>query len=264
MLHRRKRFKKAPSTKKIELPKSESLLDRNISATGGKEALHDLKSLVFVGVMINDIGGHNYQAKIRLTWEAPNKQHTLFDRPMNMVRVTNGTQAWMWKAGTPGNLDPGKTEWLTKSETKRLIDVAESLGEVDWRKKFKSTETKGVSLVNDKLAYKVQVTTGGGESYSRYFDKDSGRLVKTTRVIHANTPREYELESVIDRYEEFGKVWLATKLTHTLHSKEFGVGTQIYEYSDVTVNDEIQADLFKIPAEFTKNQKRSDKKGNVK
>lgn len=234
----------------VELPPAEDLLDKHVASTGGKDALEKVKSKVLVGTMANDIGGHTFEVKHTVTWLSPNKQHSVFDHPMNLVRVTNGEKAWKWRAGNQHSGDAGKTDWLSKRDTARLVETAESHGEVEWRSKFKSVKTKGSVEVNGKLAYEVEVTTHDDKTYSRFFDKESGRLVKTTRVINSDSLGEYKLESVRDKYEKFGDVWIATKTTHTLHTKKYGVGTQTYEYSSVKLNGEIAESLFEVPEEL--------------
>lgn len=233
-----------------ELPSAEHLMERHIAAMGGQNELNSVTSQILIGKFSNDVGGHTFDAPVTVSWLAPNKQHMLFDRPMNMVLVTDGKRAWRWKAGPKDSQDAGTTEWLADLETKKLIEKAESRDEVQWRDRFRGVATKGIELVNGKPAYEVLVTTKSGETYSKSFDKESGRLVKTSRNV-TDSLGQYKLDSVVDRYEKFGNVWIATKVTHTFHSDKSEMGTQAYEFSEVKLNSKLSGSLFEVPQELT-------------
>ena len=82
-----------------DLPSAESLLDRHVEATGGVAKQEAIKSMVLTGTFDNDIGGHTFQTDITLTSVAPNQQHMALHHPQfNLVRVTNGSRAWEWRA----------------------------------------------------------------------------------------------------------------------------------------------------------------------
>lgn len=170
-----------------DLPSAESILDRHVEATGGKQAHLKLKTRKKTGKFEADIAGHMLKAKIVEHAQAPNKSHLSFDgSPMTMVRVCNGKDVWEWNPGhhhgsgekvTDSQLNE-HTRLLEGPQKARTITAAQFYRRVEWRKYVKSVKTIGLKDVKGKPAYEVQVTPKNGKAYSQFYDKKSGRLVK--------------------------------------------------------------------------------------
>ncbi len=242
-----------------KLPKAEAILAKHLKAIGGKESLLKLKSRKMSGTLEIDIAGHQLKAKVEIQAQAPNKRHTVIESDaLNMVRVTDGKNAWEWRGGhSHGDATKEElaesTKLLEGGEKKQTIEQAKFYDSVHWKKMFKAVKTKGLTKVNKKPAYEVAVTTQSGETYSQFYDKESGRLVKVARKIENAQMGKIDIEVFLKDYKKFDNVWIATKVEQMMEIPNFGKGSQIWTYTTIKHNVKIADSLFKLPKHLEKD-----------
>jgi hypothetical protein len=239
------------------LPQAETLLDKHVEATGGKQAHLELHWRKRTGRLAVDMAGHKFEANIEQQFLAPDKSHALVDGSFfSQVTVCDGENAWEWRpghsdGGGAAGMDSGVTVLLEGAQKTRAIEQAQFHAAVRWRDRFASVQTLGVVEVNGAPAYEVQLKTKSGEQYTEFYDKAGGRLVKRVRTTPSRG-EQLEMEVFLSDYREFDGVWLATKIHANLNSPSMGNGTQIWTYTDIEHKEEISAGLFVMPDELRK------------
>lgn len=242
-----------------DLPAAEDLLDRHVEATGGKDAHLRLKGRKKTGRLAVDMAGHVFDAQVVEHFQAPNKSHILIDGSFfSQVSVCDGKDAWDWRPGHAAGTHEateglGETTLLEGPERARALEKADFHGAVHWRDAFTSVKTIGVAEVAGAPAFEVQVERKGGEPYSQFYDKESGRLVKRVRKTSSHG-EPLDMEVILSDYREFDGLWMATKVHANLRSPSFGEGTQTWTYTQIEHGEEIPDSLFERPAELSEHE----------
>ncbi len=152
------------------LPSGKDVLARYIEVTGGRAAYEKVHSRVTTATL--DLPEMNLKGSVVTTQAPPNRGNIVTKLPGIGVfeQGTDGTIAWDKNVVTgPRILEGPERDTVIRSLTIN--------NELDPEKHYKSIETTGVENVDGKPAYKV-VLTGPGGKETRYYDKESGLLVK--------------------------------------------------------------------------------------
>ena len=246
------------NAQETKLPSAKSILAKHVKAIGGKEALMKIKSRKMNGTLEVDMAGQQLKARVEVRALAPNKRHTVIQSDMlNMVRVTDGKNAWEWRGGQAADdqteEEVAENTTLLKGSAK---DVAIEQGmfyeSLQSEKVYKSMKTKALTKVNDKPAYQVEVTTRSGETFSRFYDKESGRLVKAIRKIENPQAGKINIQLYLKDYRKFDGVWIATRIEQVLENPNFGKGSQVWTYTSIKNNAKVAESLFKLPKHLEK------------
>jgi hypothetical protein len=239
------------------LPTGEDVLDRHVEATGGKEAHLRLTTRKSTGTLAVDLGGHNFEAKLERHARAPSNSHLVIQGDqIYQVRANNAQHAWEWRPSNhlhgseDSRSEEGITELLEGTEKDRTIEDSRFHADVEWRNHFTEAKTLGVADVQGRPAYEVEMTAKSGEKYSRFYDRENGRLVKSARETESSQMGEIEVESFFEDYREFDGVWLATRVRQVLSSSSFGTGTQIWTYDTIEHDLAVPASLFQVPEDL--------------
>jgi len=233
-----------------ELPSAAEILDRHVEATGGAEAQLALTTRVRKGKLAVDLGGHAFEAQVVEHLVAPDKSHVVLDGDsFSQVTVCDGRTAWKWRAGPADGdreADSGVTSLLEGQEKERALEAARLHAAVEWRAQFTGAETVGVADVLGRPAYEVRVTNRAGESYSQFYDVESGRLVERHRSAPGHGG-ELDMEVFFEDYREHGGIWTAMKVRAELRSPSLGEGSQIWTYASLEHDVKVASSLFELP-----------------
>ena len=239
------------------LPTAEDILDRHVEATGGKEAHLLITTRKSTGTLAVDQAGHKFEAKVEKHARAPSNSHLVIQADqIYQVRANNAQHAWQWRPASQSHGAPesrsgeGVTEFLDGAEKDQAIEASQFHADVEWRNHFTEVKTLGIADVQGRPAYEVQLKTKSGEQYSRFYDQENGRLVKSVRATENPQMGALDIESFLEDYREFDGVWLATRVRQVLSSSSFGSGTQIWTYDNFEHNVSIPASLFQVPEEL--------------
>jgi hypothetical protein len=101
----------------------------------------------------------------------------------------------------------------------------------------------GESVVADRPAQGIRVTSKGHRDVDVYFDKETGWLAKMESRVKSPDNRDIVLEQVFSDYKEFDGVKLATTFT----KYENGRQTSVERIVDIKFVDEIDRSLFARP-----------------
>jgi hypothetical protein len=218
------------------LPKGEAILDKYIEVTGGKAAYAKIHSEVTTGTM--EFKAMGLKGKITTYAAEPDKKYSEVDLGGigKMQEGVSGGVAWANSAMQGPRIKEG-------DEQAETLLQAQFNADLHWRDQYKSAETVALETVDGKECYKVILTPKAGSPSTRWFDKESGLLVKM--VITSKSPMgEIESTTMVSDYRKEGDVLVPHKMAVKAGPMEF-VGT----VDTVQHNPEIPKEKFEIPAE---------------
>ncbi|MBS0657628.1 MAG: hypothetical protein JSR82_05185 [Verrucomicrobia bacterium] len=191
-----------PTGEPLELTVGQ-LVDKNIAAKGGREALDALRSVRLTGRMLVN------QDQLELGFAQTKKRGNLVRaevslQGLTMVQAYDGSQAWQI-APFQGRKDPEK---MSADDAKSLIEDADLTGFlVDWKAKGSTVEYAGREDVDGTLAHKLKVTLKNGDVAWVYLDPDHFLEI---RIVSQRIERgaQVEVETDLGDYEKVGGVFL--------------------------------------------------------
>jgi hypothetical protein len=184
-------------------PTVDSLVEKNVQAKGGADALHALQSLRLAGKLLVNNG--QLQLGFATTKKRPGQvrsEATL--QGMTAIDAYDGTEGWKISP-FQGRKDP---ERMSADETKSLIEDAEIDGPlVDWKAKGSTVEYLGTEDVDGTQAYKLKVVRKNGDVNFVYLDPDAFLEIRriTQRVEHG---AQVETETDVGDYEKVAGVFI--------------------------------------------------------
>ena len=220
-----------------DLPKAETILDHYIEVTGGKAAYSKLHSETSTGTMefaAMGIKGSmvSYHAEPDLSLVEMS-----IDGMGKILEGSNGQVAWSLNSMQGPRLKEGteKSEALLHSQFN---------GDLRWRDLYTKVETQGMESVDGKDCYKVVLTPKSGNPITKWFEKDSGLLLKMR--VKANSPMgEIESDSTVSDYRKEGDILVPHKVVQ--HAATLEINTTI---QSVKYNADIPKDKFELPNEI--------------
>ena len=204
------------------LPKGGDILDKYIEVTGGKAAYEKLKNRVMKGTM--DIAAAGIKGDLTIYTAAPDKFYMQVELP-GVGKIEEGCD--------------GKVAWAISPTGPRVKDGAEKEsalrradfnGEVHWQKHYKKVECVGEETVERKPCYKVQLTTPNDEVKTRYYDKSTGLLVKSTGT-EKGQMGDIPVETIVSDYKKVDGISLPFKSVQKTLGTEFNITLEKVEHN---------------------------------
>ena len=228
------------------LPKGEEVLDKYITATGGKEAYEKCQNRVSTGTM--ELAGLGIKGKITLYQAAPNKMY-LEGELGGVGKIEEGTD--------------GKTVWekttITGARVKAGDEKARALrdalfnGDLYWRKVYQKAECVGEEKVGDKPCYKVVMTTPEGQARTGYYEKDSGlavKMVSTEKTQMGDVP----IEVTMSDYKKVDGILMPHKIRQKVLTQEI-----VITFEKIEQNVKVPANRFALPDDIKKLAEKEQK-----
>jgi predicted Zn-dependent peptidase len=171
----------------------EQVLDKYISAIGGKAAIEGLKDLV-VNVSIND-GGQAFGATQTILSPEKMKQVVVVEGTMVQKMVINGDKSYMEAGGQKQNLPPQAVEeYKPEADLQQLLHPA----------KYGISYTLiGAEKLDGKDVYNVE-RLGNGKRSVQYYDMASGLLLREIINSENNGQPTVEIKNLSDYREVKG------------------------------------------------------------
>ena len=221
------------------LPSAESILDRYVQVTGGKQAYEKRKSeIAHSTVEFAAIGIKG--SMIRYAAE-PDKYYTSMEiEGLGKVEMgVTGGVAWENSA----LLGPRVKTGIERAEAIREGSMNSTL---NWRKLFPKVENAGIESVDGEDCYKVIMTPAEGQPMIGYYQKKSGLQVKITTV-SSTQMGDIPVELIASDYKNFGGILEPAKVIQKAGPQEFTM-----TLDSVEVNPAIPPAQFALPAEVRK------------
>lgn len=223
------------------LPDGRQLVEKYIEATGGRQIREKLTSRVVessVKVPAANLSGTS-------------TSYTQGDKVLVLVDLEGvgserrGTDGLVyWEIST--NTGPRIFEDKELDFWKRAFRLDSDL-ELD--RFYESIETTGVADVDGKPAYKVVFTTHNGATETRYYDQQSGLIVKVEQVV-PTLMGPLPVSSVQSDYRDVSGIKMPFKIVETLA----GAQEVIVTINKIDLNVDVPAEQFELPAEIKKLQ----------
>jgi len=218
------------------LPSAESILDRYVQVTGGKQAYEKRKTEIAHGTV--DFPALGIKGSMTRYAAQPDKYYYSVDIAAigKMETGVNGPIAWENSA----ILGPRVKSGVERAEAIREGNMNAT---VNWRKLYPKTENAGIELIDGEECYKVIMTPDEGQPVIGYYQKKSGLQVKLSTVASTQMG-DIPVEMIASDYKNFGGILEPAKVTQKAGPQEFTM-----TLDRVEVNPVIPAQTFALPAE---------------
>jgi len=221
------------------LPSAESVLDRYVQVTGGKQAYAKRKTEISHSTV--EFGSLGIKGTMTRYAAEPDKYYTSMDIDgLGKVEMgINGQVAWENSA-------------LLGPRVKTGIERAEAIREgtmnstANWRKLYPKVENQGIEMVDGEECYKVVMTPAEGQPMVGYYQKKSGLQVKLTSTATTQMG-EIPVELIASEYKDFGGILEPAKVTQKTGPQEFTI-----TLDSVEVNPAIPPGRFDLPPDISK------------
>jgi outer membrane lipoprotein-sorting protein len=230
-----------------DLPKGDAILDKYVEATGGKAAYSKLHSQVVTGT--TEFKAMGMKGKMTVYTAEPDKHYSEMELAGigKIQEGSNGDVVWSYSAMQGPHIKEG-------DERAESLLQGKFNAEVNWRDIFKSAETTGTDTIDGKTCYKVVLTPKQGPVMTRWFDKDSGFMVKSSMT--SKTPMgEVQSETMYSDYRKEGDLTVAHKMNTKVATMELSMTVD-----SVQTNPEIPKDKFDPPDQVKALMKKPDAK----
>lgn len=230
----------APAAAAESLPKFDEIMEKFISASGGKENWAKIKSMSMTGAF--ELGGANIKGTTSM-WEGEGGKMLTITSLGGFGEIKQGFDGeTMWAMDMMGG-----PRLVTGEEREMMTSMQKVTRPDEWKKLFKSTEVVGIENVADKPSYKVVGVMAGEskQSITQFFDKETG-LISKIALTFSSPQGEMPIEVFTTDYKEVGGV----KIAHKTRTVLGGAQEMINTVEKVEVNPEIPADKFALPAEI--------------
>jgi zinc protease len=216
------------------LPKAEVIIDRFVEATGGKAAYQKCRTEVTTGAM--EFVGKGIKGSVRSYKAEPNKTYSVteLEGVGTIEEGSDGKVAWSRSAIQGPRIKSGEE----KTTSLRLATFNPDLR---LREIYKTIECVGVETIDGQVCYKVVMTPQEGSPDTRYYDKKTNLLVRTS-IILKSPMGEVPVESYLSDYRKEGDILVAHKLKQKALGQEF-----LILIDKVTWNRDLPKDRFDLP-----------------
>jgi hypothetical protein len=211
------------------------VLERYIEVTGGRAAYEKFNTRASKGTLTVAAAGLSGALE---TWQAaPNSMYVSFELAGlgKTEQGTDGKIAWESSAITGARL-------LKDAEKAAFIRSADFHGELHPERNYKSIELVGTENLGDKPAYKLSMTTNEGDVETRWYDQETGLLVKMEATTRTQMG-DIKSVSVLSDYREADGVKIPCKVTISQMGQEIVLATDQVQH-----NVEVPAGRFDPPA----------------
>ncbi|HLO41142.1 MAG TPA: hypothetical protein VK176_08970 [Phycisphaerales bacterium] len=232
-----------------KLPDAKELHAKYIKAIGGEEAIKGLKSRVTTSKL--NIPAQNMSAKI-----------TSYQSDGKIYVVTEIAQFGNIESGYVDNIAWSKMamtgpQILEGAEREQLLRESDLQADLEVSKYYTKLETVGAEEVDGKKAYKVEFTPISGETQTRFFDDESGLLVKV-EMVQESPQGKIPMTAVMSDYRDVNGVKVPFKTVQKAQGMEIEMVIESAAH-----NTEIAADKFNLPADVKAlaDKKKATKEG---
>ena len=218
------------------LPSAESILDRYVQVTGGKQAYEKRKSEIAHGTV--DFPALGIKGSMTRYAAQPDKFYYTVDIAAIGKMETGVTGAIAWE--NSAILGPRVKSGVERAEAIREGNMNAT---VDWRKLYPKVVNAGIEIIDGEECYKVVMTPAEGQPITGYYQKRSGLQVKLTTVASTQMG-DIPVDVIASDYKNFGGILEPAKVTQKAGPQEFTM-----TLDRVEVNPSIPPETFALPAE---------------
>lgn len=215
---------------------AQAVYQRFVEALGGRAALEQYTSTTVTGTFAMPAQG--ISGDLQVSAMAPNLLAIQVNIPaIGVVRTGfNGEVAWTVNP----MMGPMVLEGMMLDQMRQQADF---LGPLNMQAYVDSADVVGEETFEGRTCHKVRVVTKWGESYSEFYDVETGLLAGTIRT-QEGPMGAMESTSIISDYKDFGGILVATKTVQRTMGME-----QIISVANV-MYDPVDPSVFALPKEI--------------
>jgi len=216
------------------LPTGEAVLDKYLEVTGGKTAYEKVHTQVTNAVL--EFVGKGVKANMTMYHAEPVKAYvvTEIEGIGKMEEGTDGSVVWERSALKGPRVKTGEERTVS-------LRGADLQHDVRWRDYFKKVECTGIEPVEGRVCYRVVLTPKEGQTETRYYDKESHLLVKTSMIMKTEMG-DVPVESLTSDYRMVEGVLTPFVVKQKVLGQEM-----VVTLKTVKTNIELPKDRFAIP-----------------
>jgi len=238
-----------PVARATDLPPAAEVLDRYVETTGGKaayEKIHDRTGTGTFGMPAMGITG-----QLTLHQAAPDLYHMQVELPgMGTIETGyDGETAWELNPMTGARILEGEEKAATVRE-------AVFNAELKWRDLYDAVQTTGRDTVGDRTAWVVALTPPVGSVETRYYDTETGLLLKMERT-QTTQMGEVPISITLSDYETFDGIEMPTRTR-----QDISVQTMVLQLDDIQQNTGLGSEVFALPPAVQALQKAAPAAGD--
>ncbi|MCG3122620.1 MAG: hypothetical protein GIKADHBN_01012 [Phycisphaerales bacterium] len=217
------------------LPEFKEIQARFIEALGGEDALRNVTSRTSKANF--DIPAQNMKGTV-VSFQ---KNDAMFaEMELAGMKMESG-----YADGVVWQRNPMAGPMLIEGpEREEMIKEADLQSELDLGKYFSSMQVTGTADVDGKKAYKVEMTPIKGEKHTRFYDAESGLLVKIEAVRDMQGSKVPTTTRLLD-YRQVDGVKIPFKMVQTMMNIESSMVIESLE-----INKDIAEDKLSLPADI--------------
>jgi len=220
------------------LPTGKELMEKYITATGGRDAYMKVKSRMAKGTF--DMPAANIKGEMT-TFQSEDGKFKV-DTNLGAVGtsevVYDGTVGWQKSMMGVALMDEAQLEEMKQSQSLN--------SELKYEELYKSLEVTGVEDVEGKPAYVVKATGKNDKVSTMYYDKETSLPVKMSMV--SSTPQgEIPMTMFMTEFKEFDGIKMPTVIKNEMMGQNFTV-----TMTEIKQNAEIPAGTFDQPEDVKK------------
>jgi len=222
----------APTNKAVDASiTGESIINKYITAVGGKTAIDAIKDVNMTGIA--KIDGAPMDFAVTQKYILPNS----FSMKMAAGPMTIISQSAI--NGEYAKSQQGQTIPVEEDEKEELDEEASLINELYYIKNNYKYVVKGIEDVDGKDAYAIEITSAKGRTFTNYYDVATGLKLKYSHVEDAGPQGKMTIYTDFGEYKTYNGVQLPTKIT-------LFVGVKIgITMNDVKVNTGLKAEEIK-------------------
>ena len=216
-----------------ELPPAETILDRYIEVTGGKEAYEKKTSEVSRGKI--EISSAGISGTLE-TYAKPGLRYVAIDLA-GIGKVEEGIKDGVaWENGI---LQGARIR--TGDEREMALRDAVFNAPLKWREIYPTVETTGIESINGEEAYRVVQTPKQGNAVTNYYSVKTGLAIKSEQIVPSQMG-EIPMEGTVSDYREFEGVLYPTRVIQKGAAQNIAITIESME-----INTDIPDERFNLP-----------------
>jgi len=218
---------------------ADDILALYVEATGGRAAYEKLSSRVAKATMV--LPSLGVKGDVEMYQQAPNKSYMklVLGQAGTVEQGTDGTVVWERSAMTGVRVLSGQERELG------LIGAVFN-AELKYKELYKSVQLMGIEAVDGAPAYKLVFTTPSGQTETRYYDKDTKLLVKSSATVQHQMGKISSTTRYSD-YRAVDGVRMPFKMEVSAMNQK-----RVLTLTDVKHNVAIPASRFALPPDVQK------------
>ena len=217
-------------------PTVDQIMEKAITASGGREALKKVTSFVATGSL--EVVAMGVTAPTELYAKAPNKRLTV-TTVEGYGEIKNGYDGTVgWNSEPQNGLVELKGEELATRKRDSTFN-----SELMWKELYPKSEVTGKGKVGDRDCWIVKLTPAEGKPVVRYYDAENGLMLKGISTV--DSPQGSGEVTV--ELSDFSAVGEGAKVPHTMKLNVPGIGDLVIRYKDYKANVDIEDAKFAKP-----------------